>query len=333
MQKNYGIKFIGIGTALPSKVVKNTDLEKLYDTTDEWIYQRTGIRERRVVEEGKESGFSLSTQAAKKALSMSGVSPADLDLIIVATATPDNLYPSMSCLLQGALGANSAIAYDLSAACSGFVYAVITAAQFIYCGTYKNILVVGLDIHSRFMDWSDRSVSILFGDGAGAVVLQSTLAASDEILGYSMQSQADSKSDLVLTNHNIFYPARNVKISPNFTKMNGKAIFEFGLKIIPETINKTLAPTSLKISDFDYLIPHQANKRIIDSAAKKLGFPNEKVISNIEKVGNTSAASIPLALKDAMDTKKIKVPCKMLWVGFGAGLTWGTVAVNWNLKL
>lgn len=332
MQKNYGIKFTGIGSALPAKVVKNTDLEKLYETSDEWIYQRTGIKERRVIEEGKENGLSLSTDAAQEALKQAHLKPEDIDLIIVATSTPDNLYPSMACMLQGKLGAHRAIGFDLSAACSGFVFSVVTGAQFIYNGIYRNILVVGVDIHSRFLDWSKREVSILFGDGAGAVVMQSVLARDDEILGYSMQSAADINCDLILPNKNIYYPSTEKSMMPNYVFMNGKVIFEFGIRIVPETINKTLDAIAMKLSDFDYLIPHQANKRIIDSAAKKLQFSSDKIISNIDKVGNTSGASIPLALKDAMNSKKIKTPCKMLWVGFGAGLTWGTIALTWSLR-
>lgn len=332
MQKNYGVKFSGIGAALPSKVVKNTDLENLYNTSDEWIYSRTGIRERRVIEKGKETGLSLSVHAAKQALKQAKLKAEDIDMIIVATCTPDNLYPSMSCMLQGEIGAKKAVSFDLSAACTGFIYSVITASQFIYSGAYKHILIVGVDIHSRFLDWSKREVSILFGDGAASVVMSSCLARDDEILGYTMGSEADKNCDLALRNENIFYPESNKNILPNYVHMNGRVIFEFGVKIVPETVNKTLDAIGMKISDFDYFVPHQANKRIIDSAAKRLEIPENKIISNIDKVGNTTAASIPLAMKDAIDNKKIKTPCKMLWVGFGAGLTWGTIAVNWNLK-
>lgn len=332
MQKNYGVKFAGIGGALPSKVVKNTDLQKLYDTSDQWIYKRTGIKERRIVEEGKESGLSLSVHASRQAIKQAKINPKDIDLIIVATCTPDNLYPSTACLLQGELGTDRAVSFDLSAACSGFVYSVVTGAQYIYNGIYKNVLIVGVDIHSRFLDWSDRSVSILFGDGAGAVVLQSVLARDDELLGYSIQSSADSNFNLTLGNKNVYYPNVEKSISPNYVFMNGKVIYEFGVKIVPETVSKVLGNINLKPEDIDYFVPHQANIRIIESASKKLGFSEDKIISNIDKVGNTSAASIPLALKDAIDSKKIKTPSKMLWVGFGAGLTWGTVVVKWNLS-
>lgn len=334
MQKNYGVKFVGIGGALPSKVVKNTDLEKLFDTNDEWIFSRTGIRERRVIDKEKnESGLSLSVQAAKQAVSMARINPQDIDLIIVCTSTPDKLYPSMSCLLQGEIGATKACSYDLSAACSGFIYGVITGSQFIYTGEYKNILVVGVDIHSRFMDWSERSVAILFGDGAACVLLSSCLPRDDELIGYLMYSRADTKLDLVLDNKNVFYPEWKKSIEPNFTKMSGKIIYQFALEVVPKISLNLLDKVNLKTKDIDYYIPHQANERIIQATASKIGFTNEQIISNIEKVGNTSGASIPLAILDGLTSKKIKTPSKMLLVGFGAGLTWGAAIVNWNLKV
>ena len=332
MQKNYGIKFTGLGSSLPSKVVKNTDLEKLYDTSDEWIYQRTGIRERRAIKEPKETGLSLSANASKQALKSAGLKPQDIDLIIVATSTPDNLYPSMGCMLQGELNATDAVSYDLSAACSGFVFSIVTAAQFIYTGTYKNILVVGVDIHSRFLDWSERSVSILFGDGAGAVVMQRTRARDDQLIGYLISSKADKNLDLILDNLNISYDSFTKQIKSSFVRMNGKTIYEFGITIVPEVVNKLLDKVNLKIKDVDYFIPHQANERIIQASAKKLGFTERQVISNVEKVGNTSSASIPLAIADGLNSKKIKTPCKMILVGFGAGLTWGAVLIDWNIK-
>lgn len=333
MQKNYGIKFLGIGGALPKKVVRNTDLEKLYDTTDEWIFKRTGIKERRVIDENSESGLSLSFEASLQALNNSKIKPLDIDLIIVATCTPDNLYPSMACMLQGKLGANKAVCFDISAACSGFIYSLVTAAQFIYNGVYKNVLVVGVDIHSRFMDWSERSVSVLFGDGAGAVVMSSCLAKDDELLAYSINSSSDTCFDLKLSNKNISYDSFKNTISPNTVLMNGKAIFEFGVKVVPDAVNKQLDLVNLKPNEIDFFIPHQANQRIIDGAAKKIGFSEEQVISNVQSVGNTSSASIPLALFNAIKSGKLrKTPSKILLVGFGAGLTWGTAIINWNIN-
>lgn len=331
MQKNYGVKFVGIGGALPSKIVKNTDLEKLFNTSDEWIYTRTGIKERRVVGEN-ESGLSLSLEASKQAIKQAKADPKDIDLIIVCTTTPDKLYPSTSCLLQGELGAKNAVAFDLSAACSGFVYGVVTASQFIYTGEYKNILVVGVDIHSRFIDWSERSVAILFGDGASAVLMTSCLARDDELLGFMIGSVADSNLDLLLDNQNVIYPVYKESTKPDYVKMNGKAIYEFAVKIVPDISLRLLDKVNLKVGNIDYFVPHQANQRIIDVSAKKLGFKDEQVLSNIAKVGNTSAASIPLAIFDKLHSKAIKTPCKMLLVGFGAGLTWGVAVIQWNLK-
>lgn len=332
MQKNYGVKFLSFGASLPSLCVKNTDLEKLFETSDEWIYQRTGIKERRIINEN-ESGLSLSVSAATEALNKANLPPADLDLIIVCTSTPDKLYPSMSCMLQGKIGATSAVGFDLSAACSGFVFGIVTAAQFIYTGVYKSILVVGVDIHSRFIDWGERSVAILFGDGAGALVMQRCLAKDDELLDYDIHSQADNKLDLVLDNKNVSFTNFKNKCDPNFTCMNGREIYQFAIKVVPDVINYLLDKTHLNVSKLDYLVMHQANLRIIDYIANKLGFNDSQIITNIEKVGNTSAASIPIAIVDALDKNRIITPCKMLLVGFGAGLTWGGVVINLKSKL
>lgn len=331
MQKNYGIKFAAFGAGLPSKVVKNADLEKLYDTSDEWIYTRTGIKERRVVS-GNESGLSLCVEASKQVLKKSKIDPKDIDLIIVCTCTPDKLYPSMGCLLQGELGAVNAVAFDLSAACSGFVFGISTAAQFIYTGQYKNILIVGVDIHSRFLDWKERSVSVLFGDGAGATLMTSCLARDDELLGFTIKSEADKNLDLILDNNNVSFSNFDKTLQPNVVKMNGKAIYQFAVRVVPDIVINLLDKINLKSEQVDYFIPHQANKRIIDFVAHRLGFNESKIISNIEKVGNTSSASIPLAIVDGLISKKIKTPCKMLLVGFGAGLTWGAAVINWNYE-
>ena len=330
MQKNYGIKFLSFSGALPSKIVKNSDLEKLFDTSDEWIYTRTGIKERRVVDKN-ESGLSLSIDAAKQALDKAKLDPRVIDLIIVCTATPDKLYPSMSCMLQGAIGATNAVCFDLSAACSGFIFGMVTASQFIYTGQYRNILLVGVDIHSRFIDWSERSVAVLFGDGAGATVMSSCLARDDELKGFMLCSETDSKLDLILGNDNIYFSDFKNQVKPDFVKMNGKAIYQFALRVVPEIANKLLYKVGMTENEIDYLVLHQANQRIIDAVAERLNFDKEKVISNIEKVGNTSAASIPLAIADALSNKKIKMPCKLLLIGFGAGLTWGASIIECNV--
>jgi len=327
MQKNYGIKFHSFTSSLPSKIVKNTDLEKLFDTSDEWIYTRTGIKQRHVIDKG-ESGLSLSIDAAKQALSKANIDPKSIDLIIVCTSTPDKLYPSMSCMLQGAIGAVNSACFDLSAACSGFVFGMVTASQFIYTGQYKNILLVGVDVHSRFVDWSERSVAILFGDGAGAVVMSSCMAKDDELKGFLLRSESDLKSDLTLDNDNICFNDFKTEIKPDFVRMNGKAIYQFALRVVPEIANELLDKVNITTEQIDYLVLHQANQRIIDVVAERLKLNKNKVISNIEKVGNTSAASIPLAIADGLLSKKIKTPCNMLLIGFGAGLTWGAALIE-----
>lgn len=330
MQKNYGIKFAGIGAGLPSKVVKNADLEKLFETSDEWIFTRTGIKERRIISDN-ESGLSLSLKASLEALKASGKKPEEIDLIIVCTATPDRLYPSMSCLLQGELGASKAVSFDLSAACSGFVFGLVTASQYIYSGVFKNILLVGVDVHSRFLDWSDRSVAILFGDGAGAVLISQCDKKDDELLGFLIKSDSDKDLDLTLNNENVTYSDFSKVTSPDFVKMNGKAIYQFAVRVVPEVMAELSESSGIGLDKIDYFIPHQANKRIIDMAAKKLGFKESQVVSNIDKVGNTSAASIPLALYDSLKSKQIKSPSKIAIVGFGAGLTWGSAFIDWKL--
>ncbi len=330
MQKNYGVKFLSFSGSLPSKVVSNNDLEKLFETSDEWIYTRTGIKERRVVS-GNESGLSLSVDAAKQALTKAAIDPKLIDLIIVCTATPDKLYPSMSCMLQGAIGAVNAACFDLSAACSGFVFGMVTASQFIYTGQYKNVLLVGVDIHSRFIDWNDRSVAILFGDGAGAAVMSSCLAKDDELKGFMLRSESDTNFDLTLNNDNVYYSDFRNQVHPDFVKMNGKAIYQFALRVVPDIANELLDKINLSVDQIDYLVLHQANQRIINAVTERLNFDKEKVISNIEKVGNTSAASIPLAIVDALSSNKIKMPCKMLLIGFGAGLTWGASVIECNV--
>ena len=331
MQKNYGIKFLSFAGALPSKVVTNSDLEKLFDTSDEWIYTRTGIKQRYVISEN-ESSLSLSVDAAKQALSKAKIDPECIDLIIVCTATPDKLYPSVSCMLQGAIGAVNAACFDLSAACSGFIFGMVTASQFIYTGQYKNILLIGVDIHSRFIDWSERSVAVLFGDGAGAVVMSSCLAKDDELKGFILRSESDSKLDLTLDNDNIYFTNFKEHIKPDFVRMNGKAIYQFALRVVPEIANQLLDKVNMSIDQIDYLVLHQANQRIIDAVAERLKIDKNKVISNIEKVGNTSSASIPLAIVDAVLSNKIKMPGKMLLIGFGAGLTWGAAIIECALS-
>ncbi|MDX1921305.1 MAG: beta-ketoacyl-ACP synthase III [Candidatus Caenarcaniphilales bacterium] len=327
-QKPFGVKLTGVGSATPSKVVSNFDLEKLIDTNDEWIKTRTGIGERRVCEFTEENTetLDLSVKAAQKAL---GQTPAsEIDLIIVCTSTPDYLYPSTACRLQHALGATKAVAFDLSAACTGFVYGLVTASQFLQLGTYSKVLLVGVDIHSRFLDWSDRATSILFGDGAGAVLLERTSTEKNQLLAHSIHSDGRGACDLYLKTVGMAYPQASSQKQVETVHMNGKKIYHFAVKTIPETLAESAGKANLTVDNIDYLICHQANQRILDSVAERLHWPKEKCISNIAKYGNTSAASIPLALDE--NFHKFKENNIVAFVGFGAGLTWGSVIWKWG---
>jgi 3-oxoacyl-[acyl-carrier-protein] synthase-3 len=323
----FGVKLSGLGHAVPSKIVTNQDLEKIIETSSEWIETRTGIKQRHVCssEEVKDTLF-LSKEASLKALN--GFPPSEVDLIIVATSTPDLLYPSTACRLQNALQAKECLAFDLSAACTGFVFALVTASQFLQLGTYKNALVVGVDIHSRFMDWTDRTTSILFGDAAGAVFLQSTDIQNNQLLSHSLHTNGDGGCDLTLGVGGSSFPNGKSPQENQTVSMNGKKIYHFAVKTIPESISESAELAGLKTNDIDYLICHQANQRILDSVAEKMGWPSEKCISNISKYGNTSAASIPLAWSEAAVNLKDNAIISL--VGFGAGLTWGSAVWKWT---
>lgn len=327
-QKPFGVKLAGIGSATPSKVVTNLDLEKIIDTNDEWIKTRTGISERRVCEFTEENSetLDLSVRAAKKALG--NIPATEIDLIIVCTSTPDYLYPSTACRLQFALGATKAVAFDLSAACTGFIYGLVTASQFLQLGTYSRVLLVGVDVHSRFLDWSDRSTSILFGDGAGAVVLEKTSTENNQLLSHTIHSDGSGACDLYIKTVGMSYPQSKSSKSVETVHMNGKKIYHFAVKTIPETLAESVLKAGIEINDIDYLICHQANQRILDSVAERLHWPKEKCISNIAKYGNTSAASIPLALDE--NYYKFAKENVIAFVGFGAGLTWGSVIWKWD---
>jgi 3-oxoacyl-[acyl-carrier-protein] synthase III len=324
----FGVKVSGLGSAVPGKTVTNSDLENFLDTNSEWIETRTGIQERRICSPGEDS-LSLSKEAALKALGNMPVT--EIDLIIVATATPDFLYPSTACRLQAELKANKAVCFDLSAACSGFIYALVTAAQFIQLGTYKRALVVGVDVHSRFMDWSDRSTSILFGDGAGALLVEQTSTEQNQLLSHALHSNGEGGCDLTLACTGSEYPLGKTTKEISNVKMNGRKIYSFAIKTIPESITESASLAGIETDQIDYLICHQANQRILESIAEKLHWPKEKCLSNIAKYGNTSAASIPLA----WDEFKNKLPqeCLLSLAGFGAGLTWGSLIWRWHKPL
>ena len=324
----FGVKINGLGSCVPDKIIKNQDLESLFETNSEWIESRTGILERRVCEFTPEnsSSLDLSIKAAKQALG--NTSAEELDLIIVATSTPDFLYPSTACRLQSALGAKNILAFDLSAACSGFVFALQTASQFIQLGTAQKALVVGVDIHSRFMDWTDRSTAILFGDGAGAVLLEKTSVEKNQLLAHSLHTDGSGACELYLKAVGGQFPNGKIEKPLETVFMNGKKIYQFAVKAIPSILDKITANIGLESKDIDYLICHQANQRILDSVAEKLNWPKEKCLSNIAKYGNTSAASIPLAWHEFQN--QFEDNSLLALVGFGAGLTWGGLLWRWH---
>ncbi len=326
-----GAKLLGVGAGVPAAVVTNADLEKLVETSDEWITTRTGIRERRVVREG-ETASGLAIEAAKDALGFANIDPGTIDLIIVATSTPDYLYPSTACIVQAAIGAPLAAAFDLEAACTGIVYALAVAQQFIGSGTFKTALVVGVDIHSRFLNWEDRNTCILFGDGAGAFILQAS-ETENEMLATYLRADGTGAHLLKIPNTGTTYPHEGQAPNKNvdrFLQMNGRPIYEFAVQAVPEAVRAAAANAGIRVEDIDFLVPHQANRRIINAAAERLGLSKDKIVSNVDELGNTSAASIPLALWQSLKRKQVKPPATLALVGFGGGLTWGAAIIRWT---
>lgn len=308
---NVGI--LGIGRYVPEKVVTNHDLEKIMDTSDEWIRTRTGIAERRIADDTIDTSY-MAVEASKKALEDAGVSGEDIDLILVATVTPDRAFPAVACVIQEAIGAKHAAAMDLSAACAGFMYGMITAQQFIQTGTYKNILVVGSDKLSKIVDWNDRNTAVLFGDGAGAIVMG---AASEGKGVLSFELGADGSGGKHL-------------YQDEYVMMNGREVFKFAVRQLGDSCLRVLDKAGLTKEDVDFLVPHQANIRIMESARERLNLPQEKMSMTIEKFGNTSASSIPIAMVEELQNGRIQDGDLIILVGFGGGLTWGAVALRWG---
>ncbi len=330
MQKmNKGVGIIGVGSYAPEKIVTNKDLEKIVETSDEWIVSRTGIKQRHIVEPGVATS-SLAAEAAERALLDAGVSADEIDLIIVATATPDMLFPSTACLVQDKIKASKAAAFDLSAGCSGFAYGLVTGSQFIKSGLYKKILVIGAETLSTILDWNDRNTCVLFGDGAGAVVL-GEVPSGYGILGVELGADGSGGDLLKMPAGGSRIPATNESIEQrlHYLQMSGNDVFKFAVKVMGEAAVKALENSGLSHTDVDCLIPHQANIRIIQSAAKRLKLPMEKVVINVDNYGNTSAASIPLAMDEAMKNGRLKNNDIVVLVGFGAGLTWASCVIKW----
>ena len=315
-------KIIGTGSYLPKKVLTNHDLESVVDTSDAWIRSRTGIEQRHIAAEN-EMASDLAVNACFKAMESAAISADKIDLIIVATTTPDMTFPSTACILQNKLGIKDCPAFDVQAVCSGFVYALATADMFIRAGRCNTALVVGTEIYSRLLDWNDRSTCVLFGDGAGAVLI--TKSDQPGILSSHLHANGNHYNTLSLPGN-----ISHGKIQGNpFITMEGNTVFKFAVKVMEEIVYEALSENNLQISDINWLIPHQANIRIIQSTAKKLGLPMDKVITTIAKHGNTSAASIPLALDIAVRDKRVKPNQYVLLEGVGGGFTWGAVLIRW----
>ena len=326
-----GITIIGSGSATANQILTNDDLSEIVETSDEWIQSRTGMRERHICS-ADDSLANLATQAGMRALEMAGLAAKDLDLIILATSTPDDLFGT-AVKVQSQLGATRAMAFDLTAACSGFVVGLVTASQFIRTGVYRNVLLIGGDILSRWVDWSDRATCVLFGDGAGAVVLQGN-DESDRLLGFEIYSDGSLNHCL-----NLPYQGETKNLTTEKSvgqgtyqpiTMNGREVYRFAVAKVPEVIEKVLFKANITTDDIDWLILHQANQRIMDSVSDRLKIPSEKVISNVAKYGNTSAGSIPIALDEAVRAGNIKAGDLVIVSGFGAGLTWGATAFRWG---
>jgi 3-oxoacyl-[acyl-carrier-protein] synthase-3 len=315
-------RIVGTGSYLPSKVVTNRDLEKTMDTTDEWIHSRTGIRQRHVAAEGQFTS-DLALEASRAALAKAGVTAQALDLIVVATTTPDMVFPSTACILQAKLGARDCPAFDVQAVCSGFIYGLATADQFIRSGQYRNALVVGAEIYSRILDWNDRSTAVLFGDGAGAVVVRRERAPG--IIATRLHADGSYANMLSVPGS---VCGGQVSGRP-LLQMDGQAVFKFAVRALDEIVVETLATANLRKSDIDWLVPHQANIRIIQATAKKLGLSMERVVLTVDRHANTSAASIPLALDEAVRDGRIRTGQHVLMEGVGGGFTWGAVLAKW----
>lgn len=324
------VGIIGTGSYLPKKILTNFDIAKMVDTNDEWIVSRTGIKERRIASK-EEASSDLAYEAAIAALDNAKISANQLDLIIVSTITPDYLMPSTASILQDRLGANKAAAFDLSAACTGFLYGITTAAQFIKTGLYKYVLVIGVDTLSKITDWTDRNTCVLFGDGAGAAIL-GQVEDGYGFLSYDLGSDGSGGDLLIQKAGGSRTPATKdtVESKLHFMQMNGPEVFKFAARIMEQSSNSVIKKAGLNKEDINYLIPHQANIRIINYAKDKLHLNEEKVIINVDKYGNTSSASIPIALDEANKSDLFHKGDNILLVGFGGGLTWGSTLIKWH---
>ncbi len=325
-----GSTIVGLGRAIPRRVVTNAQLEQLVDTTDDWIVARTGIRERRVVDDDQASS-DIAYDAALEALDDAGVHPEQLDLIIVGTATPDMLFPATACILQDRLGAKQAGAFDLSAACTSWMYGVAVAHGYIASGLANTILVVGAETLSKIIDWHDRSTCVLFGDSAGAVVMSAT-EPGQGFLSFYLGADGAGANWIELPGGGSRIPAsyESVERREHYLRMRGREVYKFAVRCLPKAVTEAVTRAGLAVDAVDCFIPHQANVRIIDAAAERLGQPREKFFVNVERYGNTSSASVPVALYEAVEAGRLKQGELAVLVAFGGGMTWGSCAIRWT---
>jgi 3-oxoacyl-[acyl-carrier-protein] synthase III len=319
-----GVSLLGIGSHVPERVMTNDEIAAMVETSDEWIAQRTGIRERRIAAP-HESSASLGAEASRRAIESAGIDPGQLDLIVAATASPDYYFPATASLIGERIGADNVAGYDLSAACTGFIYALAQGYSQIASGLAETVLVVGTEVFSRLLDWSDRSTCILFGDGAGAVVLQRDDGARG-LRGFELG--ADGKGALLLS----VAAAGHSETEPEgrYVQMNGPEVYKFATRVVVESSERCLQAAGLTVADVDVFVPHQANRRIIDHAARRLGLDEQRVFSNVDRYGNTSAGSIPICLDEAWRAGRIDAGDIVLMVGFGGGLAWGSCVMEWT---
>lgn len=330
MSQRIAAKITGVAGYLPPRVVTNADLEKIVDTTDEWIRTRTGIRERRYAEPGVASSH-LGTEAAKKLLAMKALSPEEIDMIVVATVTPDMLFPATACLIQDRLGATKAWGFDLSAACSGFVYALTVGAQFVGVGTHKKVLVIGSDVMTSILDFKDRATCVLFGDGAGAVLLEPATSAAEGIIDFAHDIDGSGGRNLYMPAGGSLHPPSHETVDArmHYVHQEGQQVFKYAVRRISELACQLLERNGLSSRDLALVVPHQANLRIIRAMQERLGVDDSKVLVNIDRYGNTTAATIPLGLMDALEQKMLHKGDLVLLIAVGAGYTAGAILMRW----
>jgi 3-oxoacyl-[acyl-carrier-protein] synthase-3 len=326
----YGSRIAGTGASVPDRVLTNADLERIVSTSDEWIVTRTGISERRIASDSQATS-DLAVRAAATALEAAGVDPIDVELIVVSTVTPDTFFPSTGCILQDRLGASHAAAFDLSAACSGFIYGLSVADAYLRAGLMRNILVIGAETLSKVVDWSDRGTCVLFADGAGAALVQRTTGDS-RILSTHLYADGSKGKQLIIPGGGSRHPVSQKVLDENLVTIkmaNGNEVFKVAVRSMEDAALAALKANGAEVTDIDLFVPHQANARIINAVAQRLGVPKERIVVNIDRFGNTSAASIPMALDEAVRAGRLKSGDLLLLAAFGGGLTWGSALIRW----